>query len=194
MDGKTNRNKAVICSPVRASLCFISSLGQRSADIRGSFNSMSSLLECDNTGTLISYESSIHVHTPYHENPYLCSNKSAYWCACCFSMCTHSLQYRFASQQDKLCRDSRHTGNRKAHTQRHLKHLEFSNFSSLKMENKAHLWLGVWGVSRVHTPLINLQMARWAASHCRRTETRSKWLQGYQQLDRCGWLETLMFF
>lgn len=28
-------------------------------------------------------------YTPYCEKPCLCSNKSAYWRACCFYMCTH---------------------------------------------------------------------------------------------------------
>ncbi len=45
-------------------------LGQRSevaVDIKGNFNSMSFLLEHDNTGTLISYEFSIQVHTAYSE-------------------------------------------------------------------------------------------------------------------------------
>lgn len=57
---------------------------------------VSFLLGRDNTGRLISYEPSIRLHTRCCENPYLCSNASAYWRACCFSICTHCLRYWFA--------------------------------------------------------------------------------------------------
>lgn len=97
--------KEVIISKAGRSIsAFYFWFGQKSEAIA---DIVSFLLGRDNTGRLISYEPSIRLHTCCCENPYLCSNASAYWCACCFSICTHCLCYWFALLWDKLCRDSR---------------------------------------------------------------------------------------